>query len=255
VTPIPDHRAGSRAGGFTLVELLTVAALLGVIATLAASGVARASARVREGQCLDNLRQVAVATELYLKETARRPRSLSRLAARSNPLARGSRILCPGDPVLRIRNPARPGGTNDLCGWGNRANGSQQPIWSMQQRDPDGLSFDQEMRETAETLEFSYLHAFSWRRPAWERLAAGGGAAGLAVCQLHGIGLQKETQGTASHLDFEGKTLRAQRDGAVVNRRILRTDPSSMPMGVSTVPVEDYPWDFYLDLPPAPARL
>jgi hypothetical protein len=41
----------------------------------------------------------------------------------------------------------------------------------------------------------------------------------------------------------------------VVNRRILRTDLSSMPMGVSTVPVEDYPWDFYLDLPPAPARL
>jgi len=239
-----------RAGGFSLVELLTVAAVLGVMATLAASGVARAAARVREGQCVDNLRQIALATELYLKETGRRPRSLSRLALKSNPLARGGRILCPGDPVTRFPDRTGAAGTNELRGWGNRANGSQQPIWAMQQRDPDGVSFDLELRETEETREFSYLHAFGWRRPAWEKLAvAGGGQAGLAVCQLHGIALKKETQGRASHQDFEGKTLRVQRDGGVVSRRILHVDsPSGM---ASTAPeVEDYPWDLYLDVPP-----
>jgi len=248
--------AKGRDGGFTLVELLTVAALLGVAATLAASGVARASARVKELQCLDNLRQIALANELYQKETSRRPRSLSHLAERSNPLGRGARILCPSDPASR---PAPVDGgvsTNQLRGWGNRANASQQPDWVLHQRDPEGLSFEQELRETAETRDFSYLHPFGWRRVAWERLTSGGRQAGLAVCQLHGIALRQQSQGRASHLDFEGKTLRVQQDGAVVNRRVLRPDGSPPQVSSNPGPVtDDYPWDLYLDLPPAPARL
>lgn len=245
-----------RTGGFTLVELLTLLAVLGVAATLAASAVARAAARARQVQCVDNLRQVAVATELYSKETLKRPRSLSQLAARSNPLDRGRRIVCPADL------PYRPAGgflgtpTNAVHGWGNRANASQQPTWVLQQRDPDGLTFDQELRETSEPLEFSYLHPFAWRRSAWMQLMANGPHAGIAVCQLHGIALRKETQGTASHLDFEGRTVRVQMDGTVVQRRVLRPEgnPGTVSSG-SSIPKEDYPWDLYLDLPASPARL
>lgn len=243
-------------GAFSMVELLTLLAVVGVAATLAASTVARAAARTRQVQCVDNLRQVAVATELYSKETLKRPRSLSQLAARSNPLDRGRRILCPSDRLHPAPAEVPGGPTNRLLGWGNRANASQQPTWVLQQRDPDGQTFDQEFRETAEPLEFSYLHPFAWRRAAWMRLAGNGPQAGLAVCQLHGIALRKEAQGTASHLDYEGRTLRVQQDGEVVQRRVLRPEGPSPAAGFGRGdPQEDYPWDLYLDLPAAPARL
>jgi hypothetical protein len=123
-------------------------------------------------------------------------------------------------------------------------------MWALQQRDSEGLTFDAELRETEETREFSPLHAFAWRRPAWDKLAAAGGAAGVAICQLHGVALRRPIPGHDSYRDYEGKTLRAQRDGAVVRRRILHPDGA----GPGTREMDEYPWDLYLDVPPPATR-
>ena len=59
----------SRGGeGFTLVELLVVIAIIGVLASLLTPAISQAKARARSAECLNNLRQVGVATLLYAQE-------------------------------------------------------------------------------------------------------------------------------------------------------------------------------------------
>ena len=54
--------------GFTLVELLVVFTIIGVLASLLTPAMSRAKARARSIECLNNLRQVGVATLLYAPE-------------------------------------------------------------------------------------------------------------------------------------------------------------------------------------------
>ena len=60
--------AFSRSAGFTLIELMTVVAVIGILATLILSGMAGAKKRSRQTVCAGNLRQVALAVELYQDE-------------------------------------------------------------------------------------------------------------------------------------------------------------------------------------------
>lgn len=246
-----ENTRSIRRAGFTLIELLTVIAIVGVLATLILAAVSRARTRAHETSCLGNLRQIALASEIYITDNHKRPRSLTRLVAKPGPLENARLIVCPADPGIRTRATVRQGSSNELTGWGNRANSSQQPIWALQQRDPDGTTYETELRDMEETYCFSYLHVFGWRRPAWEKLDTAGETPGLSVCQLHGIALRKEQHGAATYLDYEGKTLRALRDGSVAPRRILRPEPQS---GSNTPATEDYPWDLYLDTAPKTAR-
>ncbi len=234
-----------RDRGFSVIELLTVLAIIGIVATLTLSGSARVTHRARETLCIENLRQIAFATDLYQKDTGSRPRSLSRVALQSAQLGQGQRILCPLEPKIRSGG-GLPHGTLNLNAWGNRANASQQPLRFQQLRDPDGLTFDQELRETTETRPFSYLHTLGWKRAAWDKLTTDNRPTGLVVCQLHGISRLNDSTVTASHQNYEGKTLRSQRDGSVVTRRIFRLETNSDP-STTALPLEDYPWDLYLD--------
>lgn len=245
-----ESRRTSRAA-FTLIELLTVVAIIGVLATLILAAVSRARTRAHETTCLGNLRQIALAAEIYISDNHKRPRSFTRLINKPGPLENSRAVICPADPGLKMRTAVRQGTSNELTGWGNRANSSQQPIWALQQRDPDGVSYETELRDMEESYCFSYLHVFGWRRPAWEKLESAGETPGLSVCQLHGIALRKESHGAGTYLDYEGKTLRARRDGSVAPRRILRPEPQN---GSNTPATEDYPWDLYLDNPPTASR-
>jgi len=131
---------------------------------------------------------------------------------------------------------------------------------------PEEGSWEAEVREVSERVAFSYLHPLSWRREAWQRLLQGKGSqVGTVACQLHGV--RSPAPGHRPFNEFEGQTLRAQRDGAVIGRKIFRVEPApqgfaapgvptrayAAPVsGALTVPINDhdYPWEFYADHPP-----
>jgi prepilin-type N-terminal cleavage/methylation domain-containing protein/prepilin-type processing-associated H-X9-DG protein len=60
-------RSGS-ASGFTLVELLAVMAVIATLAGMLLPALARAKDRGRQASCFNNLRQVALATRLYMDD-------------------------------------------------------------------------------------------------------------------------------------------------------------------------------------------
>lgn len=61
----PAGRVGSRANGFTLVELLTVVGIVAVLASLIFPALGKARILARSGLCLHQLRQWGVAVHLY----------------------------------------------------------------------------------------------------------------------------------------------------------------------------------------------
>lgn len=251
---------GRSRSAFTVVELLTVVAIVAVLATLLVSATAGARRRSNEVVCRNNLRQVAVAVELYQDETMRRPRSLTRITTRPSLLPATQVLVCPADPAAR-----RGGAPDERACWGNRVNGSQEPHVGRVGQPEEG-SWEAEVREVSERVAFSYLHPLSWRREAWQRLLQGKGSqVGTVACQLHGV--RSPAPGHRPFNEFEGQTLRAQRDGAVVGRKIFRVEPApqgfaapgvpsrayAAPVsGALTVPFNDndYPWEFYADHPP-----
>lgn len=242
------------AKAFTLVELLTIIALVAVLATLATSSIAGAKLRSQQTACSGNLRQIAVATEVYTTGTGKRPRSVSRLTQRATWLAETRILLCPSDPALRTSRS-----TN--AAWGNVANASQEP-WNIDRTafgNPETGSWQAELAESVESASFSYLHTLGWRLHAWQRLSSLGREAGIAVCQLHGVKVPAASlpTGTAKpYMNWEGRTFRAQRDGAVVPRKIFRSAGTGGVGGELTttaaqpVPGADYPWEFYADSVP-----
>jgi prepilin-type N-terminal cleavage/methylation domain-containing protein len=262
----PRGRGGAACRGFTLVELLTVIAIVAVLATLLFSVMGGARTRSRQVVCRNNLRQIAVASEIYHDDTGRRPRSYTRLATRPVWLSNPRSLLCPSDPAFKAAPSAVGNQGPKQPFWGNRVNASQEPL-AVRIGQPDEASWEAEVRETTETVGFSYLHPLGWRREAWQRLAQLGNQSGVSACQLHGMRLPGESR--RAFAQYEGQTLRAQRDGAVVSRRIFRTpttgpvttstgnDPVVWPVGgdpvVGTSPADDYPWEFYADgVPPMP---
>jgi prepilin-type N-terminal cleavage/methylation domain-containing protein/prepilin-type processing-associated H-X9-DG protein len=60
--------ARPRARAFTLVELLTVIAIVGVLAALVIAGLGQIRSSARQSGCVNNLRQIGVAWQLYLAD-------------------------------------------------------------------------------------------------------------------------------------------------------------------------------------------
>ncbi len=259
VALLPNRRGSA---GFTLVEMLTVVAIVAVLATLLVSAVSGARTRSNQVVCRNNLRQAALAVEIYQDDTTRRPRSFTRMASKPSLLPNPRVLICPADPALK--SSAGPTSRTNLH-WGNRVNASQEPVVGRVGTPEEG-SWEAELRETTESIPFSYLHALGWRREAWTRLMQGrGNQVGVAACQLHGM--RGPSMGHRPFTEYEGQTLRAQRDGAVVPRKIFRSHAAPPGSPTTGAPVrsvaqpadgtltvllsdDDYPWEFYSDTIP-----
>ena len=193
---------GPRGSGFTLVELLTVIAIVAVLASLLMTGIASAKRKSRAVVSTFNLRQISLALNMYMDDFGKRPPAVDELVT-AKYLTEPRNLLCPEDK------------TRD---WGRLVE-SGVIVFDAK----TGLPFAWGPPATLKSpVSYSYLlHPLSWDETTWNRLMQESSSAGVAACQLHGLGKQD----IPDVHSFEGLLLRAQRDGAVVRRQLFWNAP------------------------------
>jgi prepilin-type N-terminal cleavage/methylation domain-containing protein len=213
-----------RQCAFTLVELLTVIAIIAVLGTLLLTALSSAQKKSRQARCAANLHQISLAVNMYLDDFDQRPRGLVPLTM-STYLPSRAVLICPQDKTGN---------------WGGLVN-------------PGTEFFEMPLR-------YSYLHPLSWDNAAWNRLLKAGSAAGVAACQVHGLGRPDPIHPSLN--DFQGLVLRGRRDGAVVHRKVFWASVShpgtASDGGATATPASglgfggDYPWPLFVDEQPEP---
>ncbi len=201
---------------FTLIELLTVIAIIAILASLLLTALRSAKRKSHAAACTSNIHQLYVAINLYQDDLGARP-VVDDLTVR-NYLPRGKVLLCPEDRTMS---------------WGSLLQNAPAPL--------PGPSLPP---------TYSYAtHPLGWDISIWNRLIRSGRAAGMAACELHGLGQQDPSD---VH-NYSGLLLRAQFDGAVIRRQLF-WDPAlfNVPIpgsGGGTNQGYLYPLPLYLDNP------
>jgi prepilin-type N-terminal cleavage/methylation domain-containing protein len=200
----------ARPWGFTLIELLTVIAIIAVLATLLTSALSTAKRKARQTVSVGNLRQIAIALNLYQDDHRKRPLTFASLV-QENLLVQRS-LVCAEDKLT-----------------GN---------WAGLIEDSSSLGYSRtpiigDKSESAAPTEVahSYFKAFDTTDDVWDRIEANP-MAGVSACQLHGVGRQS-LEMTPSISAYQGLVLRALKDSSVVTRQVFWQESSMDKNGVA----------------------
>ncbi len=85
--PVPAPQRPHRSQAFTLIELLTVLAIVGVLIAILTPVVGKARASARDARCKSNLRQIGAAMTLYAHDNGGRLPSIGPSASLADPAA------------------------------------------------------------------------------------------------------------------------------------------------------------------------
>jgi prepilin-type N-terminal cleavage/methylation domain-containing protein len=187
--------------GFTLVELLTIVAIIAVLASLLLTAVASAKKKAQMMVCTSNLHQFTLALNMYMDDSGGKRPTVDELVTEKYLLRRS--LICPEDK------------TGD---WGRLVQENGMILASVTNAAP---------------VKYSYLlYPLNWSDAEWKTLVNAGGRAGVAACQLHGLG----NQNTPNVLNYSGLLLRAQLDGSVIRRQFFWSPLLNTFSGQNAVP-------------------
>jgi len=221
MTPIKTF--SSRSGlptphAFTLIELLTVIAIIGVLASLLLTALASAKKKARTTVCTSNLRQFTVALDAFLDDSGGKRPSVDDLVA-AKYLPATNTLICPEDKTGNWGQWVQTGGSLLISAPGQGS------------------------------VNYSYLlEPLSWDDAEWWLLQNSGDRAGVAACQLHGLGNQR----TPNIRNYSGLLLRAQLDGSVLRRQFFwSVSPQfgNSTMAGSAAPIPLDPLQIFFDDP------
>lgn len=248
-----SHNSPVRRG-FTLVELMTVIAIIAVLSTMFLSAVLNVKKRAQIAKCSSNLRQISMAIQMFLDDEDRVPRDLVQLN-RFGYLPAPGALACPADKVGN---------------WGGLVAEGPTYYASMDKpatAGPPGMPPSDSARVDSplpRPVDFSYLHPFHMRQRTWDALIEYGKKdAGVVACQLHGI--RRDSYSMPSVYAYSGLVLRGNASGSVVTRQIFwnqddrtRIRPGSAFLEANLTP-EDLDmslWKFFSDSPiPTPSMI
>ncbi len=94
------NKLNNRRGGFTLVEIMIVVAIIALLAAIAVPGFLRARKRSQASRILNDLRMIDAAVDQYAIETNRTTNAPVATADWTNYLKKGSSLYNSGKSVL-----------------------------------------------------------------------------------------------------------------------------------------------------------
>jgi prepilin-type N-terminal cleavage/methylation domain-containing protein len=94
------NKLNTRRGGFTLVEIMIVVAIIALLAAIAVPGFLRARKRSQASRILNDLRMIDAAVDQYAIETNRSSNNAVNTADWTNYLKKGSQLYNTGKSLL-----------------------------------------------------------------------------------------------------------------------------------------------------------
>jgi prepilin-type N-terminal cleavage/methylation domain-containing protein len=94
------NKLNKRRGGFTLVEIMIVVAIIALLAAIAVPGFLRARKRSQASRILNDLRMIDAAVDQYAIETNRSTNNGVNVVDWTNYLKKGSSLYLSGNSIL-----------------------------------------------------------------------------------------------------------------------------------------------------------
>ena len=107
-----DKKLKRRSGGFTLVEILIVVAVIGVLCAMGVYGWSKARATAQRNACIQNLQVIAGAKEQWALENGKTQGATVKVQDVTPYLNQGRLPACPGGGIYSMRSV----GANPRCG-------------------------------------------------------------------------------------------------------------------------------------------